>query len=216
MYKQEYILDENGAELLLRDNNEQVMMEWEKPYMEAIIDEIKPTGHVLEIGFGCGYSATAIQQYKPKSHTIIECHPVVIKKLKKWSEEYKNINIIEGYWQQHLQSLGNFDFIFFDDYPIEMFEEINESNAFQFHLQNNRFEMFVDICLDWHMEVNSILSAYMGGSETKYKDDKFKNNIINNPRIKYKEKIIDIEVPENCKYFRGGDKALIPILKKIK
>ena len=87
MYKQEYILDENGAELLLRDNSEQVMMEWEKPYMEAIINEIKPTGNVLEIGFGCGYSATAIQQYNPKSHTIIECHPIVINKLNEWSKK---------------------------------------------------------------------------------------------------------------------------------
>ena len=79
---------------------------------------------------------------------------------------------------------------------MEIFKEINEENKLQFQLQNNRFEMFVDICLDWHMEVNSILSAYMGGSETKYKDNKFRNNIINNPRIKYKEKIMS-KIEEN-------------------
>jgi len=28
---------------------------------------------VLEIGFGCGYSASRIQSFKPRSHTIIEC-----------------------------------------------------------------------------------------------------------------------------------------------
>ena len=68
MLEQEFILDENQKELLLKGSKYQVMMEWEKPYMEAIIDEIKPTGDVLEIGFGCGYSATRIQHYNPKSH----------------------------------------------------------------------------------------------------------------------------------------------------
>ena len=214
MYKQEYIIDENGSELLLREGGEQVMMEWEKPYMEAIINKIKPTGHVLEIGFGCGYSSTAIQNYNPKSHTIIECHPVVIKKLNKWSKQYKNINIVEGYWQQQLHNLGNFDFIFFDDYPLEVFDEINDKNLFQFQLQNNRFEMFVDICLDWHMESGAIISGYIEGPKIKEKNEKFNNNIVNNPKIEYSEKIIDIEVPSNCKYYRGN-KALIPILKKI-
>ena len=61
MFNQEFNVDENGKEILLRDGEHQVMMEWEKPYMEAIIDTIKPTGDVLEIGFGCGYSATRIQ-----------------------------------------------------------------------------------------------------------------------------------------------------------
>lgn len=28
---------------------------------------------VLEIGFGCGYSASRIQRFQPRSHTIIEC-----------------------------------------------------------------------------------------------------------------------------------------------
>ena len=83
MYKQEYITDNKDKEILLREDKAQVMMEWEKTYMESIINTIKPTGNVLEIGFGCGYSATAIQQYNPKSHTIIECHPLVNKKIKR-------------------------------------------------------------------------------------------------------------------------------------
>tara|TARA_Y100000310_G_C20472558_1_gene710805 strand:+ start:42 stop:692 length:651 start_codon:yes stop_codon:yes gene_type:complete len=215
MLQYEYKIDKYGKEILLQDNKYQVMMEWEKPYMESIIDEIKPTGDVLEIGFGCGYSATAIQKYNPKSHTIIECHDVVIDKLKDWSKKYNNINIIEGYWQQQLHKLGDFDFIFFDDHPLEIFGKINKENKFQFSLQNNRFNMFVDICLDWHMKTGSILSAYMNESETKYKDEHFNKNIINNPKIRYGEKIIDVEVPSNCKYYRGGDKAVIPLIKKI-
>ena len=69
--------DKNNEEVLLSKDKHQVMMEWEKPYMEASIDVLKPTGDVLEIGFGCGYSATQIMKYNPKSYTIIECDAVV-------------------------------------------------------------------------------------------------------------------------------------------
>ena len=60
------------------------MMEWEKPYMEKLVSLLKITRNceVLEIGFGCGYSANKIQSYKPKSHTIIDCSPDVIKRAK--------------------------------------------------------------------------------------------------------------------------------------
>ena len=214
MFKQEYTTDENGAEILLREDEHQVMMEWEKPYMEAIINEIKPTGHVLEIGFGCGYSATAIQQYKPKSHTIIECHEVGIKKGLEWAKNYDNIIIREGFWQQQLSKLGYYDFIFFDDFPLST-EYLKENNAHQLKLQNNRFNMFFDICLDWHMDKGSILSAYVGSSESAYKDPIFKRNVIDNPKVEYIEKFTKVEVPINCNYFSGVDFGVIPIIKKI-
>ena len=63
--KMRYTNDENSDEILLSDTNQQVMMEWEKPYMEACIDALKPEGDVLEIGFGCAYSADKIQSESP-------------------------------------------------------------------------------------------------------------------------------------------------------
>ena len=104
---QQYKIDRNNKEILLQDNKHQVMMEWEKPYMEACIDKLQPKGDVLEIGFGMGYSATQIQKYKPKSHTIIEMDPLVIKRLKKWAKDYDNIIIVEGTWQEKINNLGN-------------------------------------------------------------------------------------------------------------
>ena len=101
-----YTKDKNKEEILLDENNAQVMMAWEKPYMEACIDVLQPNGNVLEIGFGMGYSATQIQKYNPKSHTIIEMDPVVIKRLKKWAKNYNNIIIVEGIWQKELHKLG--------------------------------------------------------------------------------------------------------------
>ncbi len=123
--KMEYVCDQYGKEVLLKEGKYQVMMEWEKPYMEACIDALRPDEDVLEIGFGCGYSATRIQQYHPKSHTIIEYHPVVAQKAREWAKQYPNVTIIEGTWQDVLSSLGCFDAIFFDDYPLESEQEMN-------------------------------------------------------------------------------------------
>lgn len=117
--KMQFSKDENGKDVLLKDGSYQVMMEWEKPYMEACIDALEPFGDVLEIGFGCGYSATHIQKYKPRTHTIIEYHPVVCKKAREWAKNHPGVKIVEDTWQNALSSLGVFDCIFFDDYPLE-------------------------------------------------------------------------------------------------
>ena len=62
-----YQTDEINKDVLLSHDGQQVMMEWEKPYMEGAIDLLKPTGDVLEIGFGLGYSATRIMAHNPES-----------------------------------------------------------------------------------------------------------------------------------------------------
>jgi len=118
--------DEFGKEILLKDGSLQVMMEWEKPYMEACINALKPEGDVLEIGFGLGYSASHIQIFSPKSHTIIECNADVTKKAKLWAKERPNVNIIEGTWQEKMGQLGKFDQIFFDDYAPMTKEEVDK------------------------------------------------------------------------------------------
>jgi predicted O-methyltransferase YrrM len=117
--KMRYDHDENGKEILLKEDTFQVMMEWEKPYMQACIDELQPFGDVLEIGFGLGYSASHIQSHKPKSHTIIEYHPLIAQKARDFAKKYSHVTIIEDTWQNALKSLGVFDCIFFDDYPLE-------------------------------------------------------------------------------------------------
>ncbi len=120
----EYGKDEKGQEVLLKEGKFQVMMEWEKPYMHACIDALLPFGDVLEIGFGLGYSAERIQSYKPKSHTIIEYHPEVAKKARAFAAKYPHVTLVEGTWQETLPTLGVFDCIFFDDYPLESEQEM--------------------------------------------------------------------------------------------
>lgn len=124
--KMEFVKDSSGKQMLIKDGKHQVMMEWEKPYMEACIEALQPVGHVLEIGFGCGYSASAIQKFSPKSHTIIEYHPVVASKAREWAQDLKHVTIIEDTWQNALDKLGVFDQIFFDDYPLESQQQQRE------------------------------------------------------------------------------------------
>lgn len=131
----EFSHDENGQEILLKDGRFQVMMEWEKPYMEACIKALAPKGDVLEVGFGCGYASSTIQSYQPKSHTIIEYHPIVASKARAWSKNHSDVTIIENTWQDALPSLGMFDTIFFDDYPLESEQEMLEMQQTQKHAQ---------------------------------------------------------------------------------
>ena len=205
MLQQEYKIDEQGKEILLQDNKHQVMMEWEKPYMEACIDKLQPKGDVLEIGFGMGYSATQIQKYKPKSHTIIEMDSMVIKRLKEWSKDYDNIIIIEGTWQSQMKNLGTFDEIFFDDFPLKEPTDILEKKVI-----DDRIMMFLDICRYNHSKPNTKISAY-----THDPQKKFKKRIEENPYYSYEEYFMDINLPNNCNYYRDN-KGIIPIIRIIK
>ena len=80
----------DNKDILVGDEQYQVMMEWEKPYMEALVDRLNPSGDVLEIGLGLGYSADAIQKYDINTHTIIECDTEVLKKLQEWAKKQKH------------------------------------------------------------------------------------------------------------------------------
>ena len=204
MLQQQYKTDEHGKEILLQDNKHQVMMEWEKSFMESCIDGLQPTGDVLEIGFGLGYSAIHIQKYKPKSHTIIEMDPLVIKRLKKWARNYDNIIIVEGTWQEKIQGLGTFDEIFFDDYPLKKPE-----NNLEKKIIGDRFMMFLDICRYSHSKPNTKFSAY-----THDPEGTFKKRMEENPYYSYKEYFFDIDIPDNCNYYRDN-KGIIPIIKMV-
>jgi hypothetical protein len=124
--RMEYGQDAEGKEVLLKDGKFQVMMEWEKPYMQACIDALQPFGDVLEIGFGLGYSAERIQSYHPKSHTIVEFHPEVAAHARKWAKQYQGVTIVEDTWQNALSKLGVFDCIFFDDYPLQSEQQMEK------------------------------------------------------------------------------------------
>lgn len=314
--KMEYGKDAEGKEVLLKDGKFQVMMEWEKPYMQACIDALKPFGDVLEIGFGLAFSAERIQTFHPKSHTIIEFHPEVAKRAREWAKQYPNVVIIEDTWQNALPKLGVFDAIFFDDYPLESEQEMGKmeeesadshkllqkgnsllksveqtlpflsdikysdedlasliaeipsdqkeshkhlvrfleqlhergqiassqledslamlvkekrisaeevdallkkagpKEPFAFAETGDRLFRFLSECLRSHMRNGSRFSCFLSSPTSKYEDDRFVNEIIANPFLDFHEEEMEIDVPENCGYFKGN-KALVITITKV-
>jgi hypothetical protein len=198
-----YKKDKLGKEILCNeDETHQIMMEWEKPYMEKSIELLNPFGKVLEIGFGMGYSATKICSFtNVTEYNVIECMPIVWEKF----EEFKckqqllrpdlKINLIKGRWEDVLVTTGIYDSIYFDDYVLS-----------QAQVRNNRFSVFLYNILLNHSQIGSMISVY---SNNNVKD---KLNNINCLKVECTEYKIDI--PKYCKYAKG-DKMYIPILTKI-
>jgi len=314
----EYGKDEYGQEVLLKEGKFQVMMQWEKPYMRACIDALKPFGDVLEIGFGLAYSAERIQEHHPKSHTIIECDPEVAAKAREWAKNYPNVRIIEETWQNALSNLGVFDCIFFDDYPLQSEEQMcamktqsaqstlllqagnkllaevtqqlpflntiqysdedlqglmgeiapqNKEQAlqcarflmqlrargqitqtqlhslftlleqekhltaqelsaltcpqeekkgpFSFSRSGERLLQFLSACLKSHMRQGSRFSCFLSSPVSKFEDAQFVEEVIANPFLEFHEEEIEVEVPQNCKYFTGNKALVITIQKMI-
>jgi hypothetical protein len=162
--------------------NYQVMMEWEKPYMEALVDTLSPFGDVLEVGFGMGYSASAIQKYNIKSHTIIENNPEVLKKLRVWAQDQKHdVIIIEDSWHNAIKSIGKFDCFFFDDSP--------NKDTFG-DLDKYRFFIFYYNILKNNVKAGSRLSWFCG--DTGY--------FIVHPDTDYFSSEFEVEIPDNSRY----------------
>ena len=67
---------------------------------------IRAGGDILEIGFGLGFAANAIQsELNINSHTIIEEHPDLYKKALDWAKDKKTVNVIFGNWLNVLPTL---------------------------------------------------------------------------------------------------------------
>ena len=193
-----------GKEMLCNeDGKHQIMMEWEKPYMEKSIELLNPFGKVLEIGFGMGYSATKICSFKDvKEYNVIECMPIVWEQFDKFKSEHLilrpdlKINLIKGRWEDVLSTTGIYDCIYFDDYSLDANKMI----------MNDRGTDFLQKVLKTHTKIGSRISLY----STVDCSQLYKNiNCIKVECVKY-----NIDIPENCVYAKG-DKMYIPIFTKI-
>ena len=192
-----YSRDQHNKKILIDSNNDyQVMMEWEKDYMEALVKELNPIGDVLEIGFGMGYSATAIQSYNIKSHTIIEDDQEVLKEAYKWAvKQPHKVDIVEGTWQTKLKDQGKFDSIFFDDAPNIKHKENIETRVFDF---------FYDI-LESHVNKNARFVFYLDNEFVYWPSPTCVN---------WSCKSMNISIPENVKYVPNNnkEKMFIPLI----
>ena len=129
-----YKKDRFGKDVLVDVDSSEVMTYWEKPYMEALVDKLKPFGDVLEVGFGLGYSADAIQKYDITSHTIIEWESTVLESTREGAKKQKHkVVIIEGTWEEQVPLLDQrFDSIFFDDFPLFFNSQTSDPRSYKF------------------------------------------------------------------------------------
>ena len=113
---QELIFD--NEYIVLKDQpNKFVMMSWETDLMKQHAKRVTQNrGDILEIGFGMGISAQFIQDFGCVSHTIVESHPEILKKLHEWAKDKLNVKIIEGDWfvVQDILCQFQYDGIFYD------------------------------------------------------------------------------------------------------
>jgi hypothetical protein len=161
--------DDNGAEQLLDENGTQVMMQWERPWMVRCVDALKltPECRVLEIGFGCAYSAERIQAAGPASHTIVECADSVLERLRPWAAARRGVQVVAGTWQERLPELGEFDAIFFDDFGMPgiaesaMLEGCPSAAYREVYAQaRSHMDGFLQLVLRWHCRAGSRISGY--------------------------------------------------------
>lgn len=193
--KLKYTKDICGNDILEDETGQhQVMMEWEKPYMEACIDKLDISGSVLEIGFGFGYSARRIcSSPHITEYTVIECCPVVWDKVEQFSKEFPTlkINLVKGRWQDVLCTTESYDRCFFDDY-------IHDSN------KPNRFLNFICDFLLYHSNIDCKIGAF----STQYLQY---NNI---PWLNMECERYMIDIPNYCKYAKGTKLYINKLTKK--
>ncbi len=98
----------------------EVMQDWERPLMRALAKEAaRNHGHVLEIGFGMGISASYLINAGCSKYTVIEPHPAILEGFRSWAKKQPiPVEVIEGFWEDRIDDLGIFDGILFDTYPV--------------------------------------------------------------------------------------------------
>lgn len=144
---------------LLDEDDDAVMMEWERPLMDAhasIITGNSQKGKVvLNVGFGMGIIDTALQKLEPAMQYIIEAHPDVYKKMLNdgWDKK-PNVRICFGRWQDELPKLMNqgvmFDGIFYDTYGEHFtdLEDFHEGVARTLNKPNGVYSFFNGLAPD--------------------------------------------------------------------
>lgn len=181
-------LDELGAEIL-ENFGDQVMMEWEKPYMKALVDRLEPCGDVLEIGFGLGYSASYISKYKIDSYTVIESDQEVAKRASEWAASQPfPVKVVFGSWQNVLKFLGEFDAIFFDDFAYGKNNDPLDIRIYDFFYRVLKGHVKPKTRLVWYCDTPIYWVSY--------------------PTTSWSNKSIYMSVPDNCKYRSSGNMYL--------
>ncbi len=119
--------------------DDEIMEDWQIPVMKAMAAMVTEAhGDVLEIGFGRGIGSDFIQAGDVASHTIIECNETIVDRCRQWHQKYPDatIRVVPGLWQDVIDTLAEFDGIFFHTYPLneaDFVQQVAQSSTFAEH-----------------------------------------------------------------------------------
>lgn len=85
-------------------------MGWERSYVQAAIERLRPAGDVLEVGFS--EASLEIAKFHPRSHTLLESDPLLFQEAKKRLSKNSQVVLLQENWRQALDRLGVFDAIY--------------------------------------------------------------------------------------------------------
>lgn len=210
---------------LVTPAGEQVMMAWEQvcvgwrgrgavcrsraptrlapsrqPYMEALVDAlaVDSSCDVLEIGFGLGYSATRIQAGRPRNHVIVECSPVVLAAAARWAAGRPGVTLVPGRWQDTLHTLGSFDRVFFDDYPLEGAGPVHRGAWSRWH------DFLDEVFAGEHARAGCRITGYLARPDVCL--DRYGCTVAVSP--------FAVAVARDCKYFEAPT-AYVPVITAV-
>ena len=194
-----------------------VMERWEQPYMAGFAQVVAAGGgRVLEVGFGMGISATAIQRHPVDEHVIIEANAQVFEELEAFAVSAPSrLTPLLGLWEEVVPRLADesFDGIFYDTYPLS--QETQHTHQFEFLAAARRL-----------LKPGGVLTycnlTSMGVLRERYQDWEALFEATQRPRLRqagYHDdelselRVVAVEPPAACRYYQHAS-APIPVLIK--
>jgi ornithine decarboxylase len=190
----------------LRIAGHPVMEDWEQSYMATLGSIVAVAGgNILELGYGMGLSAKAIQSHDIASHVVVECHPDVIKRASMDCESEiasGRLHLYSGFWQDVTPTLasGIFDGILFDTYPLR--EEEIHGNHLWFFAEAYRLLKPNGVLTYYSDEVDHLSPSHI----QKLVDAGFRKHNI-------EFMICDVRPPADCEYWQHNT-LVAPVVRK--
>ncbi|WP_266516135.1 MULTISPECIES: amino acid adenylation domain-containing protein [unclassified Streptomyces] len=187
---------------------QEVMQDWERPLMRAMAAHVTESrGHVLEVGFGMGISATFIQEFGAASHTVIEPNEDVIVAFERWREGYpdRDIRLVRGFWDEAIDRLAQFDAIFFDTYPTNE-REYRDTVVHSTNYAESFFEAAAA-----HLRTGGVFSYYTNEIDTVGRSHQ--RSLLRHFSSFSVEVVRDLAPPSDCTYWWADSMVAVKAVK---
>jgi len=185
--------------------------------MEKLVEalEVEPADAVLEVGYGLGFSAAAIQGRRPRRHVVVECDEGVLEK----ARAVAGLEVAASTWQRFLvRPPGErYDAVFFDDFPIAAASADSFLGARRGFAQvatrgspgESRWRAFLE-ALEPHLARDARITGYVADV------DKFRRGLPPGFTVASEEPC-DIAPPPDCPYVSldAGDALFVVVVRFV-